>query len=325
MSRFCVATTLASAGCALILAVGQPARADELQDITRLYRQGQSDKALERIESYLATRQKYALGPDIAEARFIKGLVLAEQGKNAEAIQVFTRLTEDFPELPEPYNNLGVLYASQGQYEKSRLALEMAISTHASYATAHENLGDIYAKMASQAYDKALQLDRSNVTAQTKLALIRELVSLSGKTSRASARPESAKVAVASVAPALAQAKIEPPKPASLPAVTPAPAPRPENPKAAPEVRPAPAVALAQGNTDAQAAVLATLDGWAKAWSSKNVPGYLSYYGTDFKLPGGEQRAEWERSRKERIDRPKSIGVAIESPRVAPVDANRAA
>src|ERR1039457_7420223 len=67
------------------------------------------------------------------------------------------------------------IYASQGQYDKARTALEMAIRTHPSYATAHENLGDIYAKMASQAYDKALQLDHGNTATQTKLAMIQNL------------------------------------------------------------------------------------------------------------------------------------------------------
>src|SRR5204862_2623498 len=112
-----------------------------------------------------------------AQARFLKGLIYTQQGKTAEAIKIFTSLTEDYPDLPEPYNNLAVLYAGQGQYEKARQALEMAIRTHPSYATAHENLGDIYAKMASQAYDKALQLDRSNQAAQGKLNLIKDLFS----------------------------------------------------------------------------------------------------------------------------------------------------
>ena len=145
------------------------AQADELQDVNQLFKEGQFDRALDRVNAYLATRPKDARG------RFLKGIILTEQNKPNDAIKIFTELTQDFPELPEPYNNLAVLYASQGQYDKAKVALEMAIRTHPSYATAHENLGDIYAKMASQAYDKALQLDKSNTTAQTKLNLIREL------------------------------------------------------------------------------------------------------------------------------------------------------
>jgi len=147
------------------------AQADPLQEANQLFRQGQLDRALERVNSFLSSRPKDARG------RFLKGLILTEQNKPDDAIKVFTELAQDYPELPEPYNNLAVLYASQGAYDKARNALEMAIRTHPSYATAHENLGDIYAKMASQAYDKALQLDRSNQAAQSKLNLIKELFS----------------------------------------------------------------------------------------------------------------------------------------------------
>src|SRR3990172_3862933 len=101
--------------------------------------------------------------------RFLKGLILTEQSKSTEAISVFTKLTEDFPRLPEPYNNLAVLFAATNQYEKSRAALEMAIRTNPTYATAHENLGDVYAKLASQAHSKALQLDAGNTAVPPKL------------------------------------------------------------------------------------------------------------------------------------------------------------
>lgn len=327
MSRFRIAAILLSLSCALLVTFAQPARADELQDISKLYKQGQLDKAMERLDGFLASRPKDAQGPKIAQGRFLKGLILAEQGKNAEAIQVFTRLTEEYPELPEPYNNLAVLYASQGQYDKARHALEMAINTHPSYATAHENLGDIYAKMASQAYDKALQLDKGNVTAQTKLALVKELFSTNGKVNRAPTKTEAPKAApTPAPVPAPAPARTEPPKPAAAPAAAPAPAPapaKPEAPKPAPEAKPAPAAAE-PSKADAEAAVLKTLNGWAKAWSNKNVAAYLAYYAKEFKTPGGENRAAWEKSRKERIGKPRSIHVGIESPRVSLTDASHA-
>jgi ketosteroid isomerase-like protein len=180
--------------------------------------------------------------------------------------------------------------------------------------------------MASQAYDKALQLDKGNVTAQTKLSLVKELFSASGKVNRAPAKPEAPKSAPAPAAsaPVIAPAKPEPPKPAPAPVATPAPpAPaKPEAVKPAPEVKPAPAPV--ESKVDAEAAVLKSLNGWAKAWSNKNVAGYLGYYSRDFKAPGGESRAGWEKSRKERIGKPKSIQVSIESPRVTFSDANHA-
>jgi tetratricopeptide (TPR) repeat protein len=159
------------------------ARADELQDITALFRQGNQAQALDRVNAYLAGN------PKDAHARFLKGLILTEQGKNQEATKVFQALTEDYPELPEPYNNLAVLYAAQGQYDKARTALEMAIRAHPGYATAYENLGDIYARMASQAYDKALQIDKNNPTAKMKLEMIRELFAKGATPSLKSSAP----------------------------------------------------------------------------------------------------------------------------------------
>ncbi len=155
---------------ACVILAGAPALANEIQDINQQFRKGDLAGALDRANRYLAKN------PKEAQARFLKGLILADQGKTNDAIDVFTALTEDYPELPEPYNNLAVLYASQSKYEAAKNALEMAIRTHPSYATAHENLGDIYAKMASLAYDKALALDNKNAAAQTKLALIQDMI-----------------------------------------------------------------------------------------------------------------------------------------------------
>ena len=161
---------LALATALLMVSQVQPVfAANSYEDASKLFKQGNYAGAMERVETVIAAN------PRDARARFLKGLILTEQNKPVEAIKVFTALTEDYPELPEPYNNLAVLYASQGQYDKARNSLEMAIRTHPSYAIAHENLGDVYAKMASEAYDKALQLDRSNAAAQTKLAMIKDL------------------------------------------------------------------------------------------------------------------------------------------------------
>jgi Flp pilus assembly protein TadD len=164
LSRF-FAAIVASA-----MLTSTPLLASEIQEINQQFRQGDLAGALDRTDRYLASNPKDAQG------RFLKGLILADQGKTADAIAVLSGLTEDFPELPEPYNNLAVLYASQGKYDNARDALESAIRNHPDYATAHENLGDLYAKMATIEYGKALALDGKNATAQTKLALIRNML-----------------------------------------------------------------------------------------------------------------------------------------------------
>jgi len=268
--------------CLLGFFAAPAARADDLQDAQRLLKAGQRDQALERVNRALAAN------PKDPQARFLKGLIFTEQGKQTEAIEIFTKLTQDYPNLPEPYNNLAVIYASQGQYDKARAALEQSIRTHPSYATAYENLGDVYAKLASQAYGKALQLDASNTGAQNKLSLVRELVREPG-------------IKPAAVA-AAATPKEAPKEPAKPPVVAQK---SPEKPAAA--EKPA---------ADARAEVLKTVNAWAQAWSKKDADAYLAHYAKDFKTPGGEARADWEKGRRSRIGAPKSISVGVESAKV---------
>src|SRR4051812_12806029 len=289
-------------------AAAAQSQSDDFTEAGKLFRAGQQAQALERVDNFLKANPKDARG------RFLKGLILTEQGKQADAIKTFTGLTEDYPELPEPYNNLAVLYASQGQYDKARTALEMSIRTHPSYATAHENLGDIYAKMASQAYDKALQLDKSNTAAQTKLEMIKELFS-SG--SRASGKP----AASATTSTIVAAAKPAPAAPAPPPVAV---APTSATPSA-PITASKPVEAPAKPAPAAETEVLKSVNHWAKTWSDNDVAGYLACYAADFQTPGGEPRADWEASRKIRIAKPKKIDVRVESPKVKFADNNRVA
>jgi len=292
------AAALAFAGAALA------APADDLREAQKLYAQGRLQPAMERVDAYLKTQ------PREPQGRFLKGLILTEQKKEPEAIQVFTGLTEDFPELPEPYNNLAVLYASLGNYDKAKSALELAIHTHPSYATAHENLGDIYAQLASRAYDRALQLDKNNTTAQVKLAMVKDI--FVAPKSIAPPKAEPAKVAKAEPA-RVEPAKVESARPEAKapPKAEPA---KQEPAKAEPKA--AAAKAAAPGADD-KAAVTAAIEGWARAWSAKDVKSYLAAYAPDFETPGGEPRAAWEQQRSERIERPKSIEVVVKIQSIA--------
>jgi len=273
-----------------LAALSQMAFADEYSDVTKLMRAGQNSEALARADQYLAGK------PKDPQMRFLKGVTQAELGKPADAINTFTKLTEDYPELPEPYNNLAVIYASQNQYDKARAALEMAIRTNPSYATAHENLGDVYARLASQAYSKALQLDSSNTGVQPKLALIRDLFAGTKGTKVAAAAPAPAPVAKPAPSPAPAAAPAPAAKPAPAPAAaTPSPAPTPTKAAAGGEAK------------DVEAAVNA----WVNAWGSKDMKAYLAAYGSDFDNGGKSSRKEWEEDRRARIMGKSSISVKI--------------
>ena len=246
------------------------AHADELKEISQLADQGQTAVALDRVNTYIAANPKNAQG------LFLKGVLLAEQGRRDEAIKIFTDVTEKFPNLPEPYNNLAVLYADQGQFDKARKALETAIKTHPSYATAHENLGDIYARMASEAYDKALQLDTGNTRAQGKLSLIKDLFGTGNKTTIAAKEPVK-NVTANQVNTAQADAK------------------------------------KTNGSAPANAndAITAAVNNWSQAWASKNLDKYFASYGAGFKPAKGQSRQAWEQQRRERIAKPSKISVEL--------------
>lgn len=300
MTRFKRINQLAALS-ALLLCFNLSSTADEIQDANKLFKRGQPAQALVKVDAILAAQ------PKDAQARFLKSLILSEQGQTDDAVRILTALTEDYPELPEPYNNLAVLYAGQGQYEKAKIALEKALRTHPSYATAHENLGDIYAKMASQAYDRALQLDRSKGSPATKLSTIKDMQTPVAKVAVT-------KTQLASVSAPVAANPVSPA--ATVPAAPPA------TPAAATNTEPAtpkPAAAEA-ANSGANDEVLKALNEWAAAWSARNANKYLAMYAKEFKAPNNETRSSWEKQRRERISKPQPIVVSVSNARVKMLD-----
>jgi tetratricopeptide (TPR) repeat protein len=279
-TRSRVVATLGAIALAM-LATGLAAQ--DSQEVNRLIRGGQLAAASEKVDAILARN------PKDATARFQKGVILAEQGKTNEAISMFQALTEDYPELPEPYNNLASLFAAKGQYEKAKTALEMAIQTNPQYGTAYENLGDVYAKLASQAYDKALQLDKANATAQAKLAAIRGAFGASAK-SAPGAQP---------VAPA--QPKAEPAKPAASGVKPTASAPTAATPLAKPAAD--------------SGAVMQAVAAWVNAWSARDLDAYLASYSKAF-VPEGKSRDEWEAARRTSFPATRGVQVSIEQSQV---------
>mmetsp|Transcript_5585 Transcript_5585/g.10748 ORF Transcript_5585/g.10748 Transcript_5585/m.10748 type:complete len:109 (+) Transcript_5585:2-328(+) len=78
-----------------------------------------------------------------------------ELGQRAQAKGIFTSLTQDFPDLADPYNNLAVLHAAGGQLDEAKSALEQALRLQPDHAQAQENLGDVLVRLALRAYQQA--------------------------------------------------------------------------------------------------------------------------------------------------------------------------
>ncbi|AXQ31858.1 tetratricopeptide repeat protein [Solimonas sp. K1W22B-7] len=266
------------AAAAIVFASAPVLAASVAEEAQSLLNQGNAADALRKVETHLQAN------PQDAQARFVRGLALVRLNRTEQAIRVFADLTRDYPQLPEPYNNLAVLYAQQGDYERARDALEAALATHPSYATAHENLGDIYAALAGASYNRALMLDPGNGALRRKLGLVGQLDNT----------PSDPATTVAAPAPRAA------PAPAA----------------AAPMPPPAAAPAATEVDAATTQAVNATLASWSQSWAGKNLEAYFALYAPDFQPEGGLSRGAWEAQRRDRITRPKRISVKAVNPQI---------
>jgi len=269
---------------------------------------------LEQAEKLV--RQERQRAPDDIQLRFLDGLIKAQTSQADKSIEIFRKLSEEQPSLPEPLNNLGVLYASKGQYEEAKAAFEKALKTNPSYAAANKNLSDVYAQLAKKSYARALQVDEKTKAVPIQFTLLGAM---------GMSKPEAPGLGVKPVTPITATAPAQgltlnapkaPEKPlavapvvppaAKLPAersnsVTKAPAPLP---------KPEPTRAATAEKADTRA-IEAALQAWAQGWSNKNVDQYLGAYSASFDTPKGLSRKEWEAERRVRIASRKYIRVKL--------------
>ncbi len=270
----------------LTLTIVAPNGFTETTELNKIQRLLQSGRTEEALESVNAYLSNH---PNDAEGLFKKGLILARMNQTDQAIDVFNRLTKDYPELPEPYNNLAVLYSSRGEFDKARDILLTAVKAHPDYATAYENLGDLYVNLAGMAYGRALQIDRRNANVQTKLAMINDLSSPTPKSYGVTVLPS-----------ADADILVQTPTSATKD------------------------VTVSLPQSDESKLVLSTINDWARAWSSKDANTYLSFYTEEFVPSPHMSRATWEATRRRRIERPRTISVSVEEPRINFVDSTDA-
>ena len=146
-----------------------PGLSIELADAAKLIREGHYAEARAKVDAVLAGDAKNP------QARFIRGVIETDEGDGDEAFATFQGLTEDYPELPEPHNNLAVIWAKRGRYDKARIELQAALAINPDYAIAHESLGDVYSRLAAGEFERATTIDKGNKSAQAEIELVREL------------------------------------------------------------------------------------------------------------------------------------------------------
>lgn len=331
----------------LAFSVPSLAGADPASDAARYVKEGNYAAAIERL------RAAAPFTKEQVQERFLHATALAGMGERARAVKEFEALIADYPDNPEPYNNLAALYASEGKLEQAKEVLERAMRTDARYAAVYGNLSAIYVEMARASYAKALRLKETAPAPELRMLYAmgtsgtqREITvaavapALSpAKTVPETTTPESKPVTFAQAA-ITEQVPPSPPAPVTVATAEPtspvvsaetapasassdseAPAVEPASVKAAPVSAP-PATRMAQSAP--QEEVRAMLEAWAAAWSHQDVETYLSFYAPDFAPPRGMARADWEAERRARLARPGHIEVTLEDIEVRPRGADAA-
>jgi len=154
----------------LLLLPWAAVRADEAAEVQHLIRSGDLAQALQRAQRAAAQQ------PRDAPVRFLEGVILIDLQRDAEALSVFQRVSEDFPELPDPFNNIALLHARAGRLDAARIALETALRNDPSHVTARANLGEIYLRLAIQAWETVAATLPGDSAVRRRLQLARELI-----------------------------------------------------------------------------------------------------------------------------------------------------
>ena len=126
--------------------------------INQLIKNNQLILALEKVDQWLD------LQPNAALPLFLKARILTTNGKNDQAVTIYEKVIEVEPDLPEAYNNLGLIYAAEGNLEKATRYFQLGLQTNPTYATLYQNLSTLYATRAISAYRKALRGTKANET-----------------------------------------------------------------------------------------------------------------------------------------------------------------
>jgi len=147
--------------------VSTATQSDPHDQVKKLLRQEKFESALVLVDKYMA------INPRDPQMRFWKAWITDRSGNHVVALELYLSLTQDYPEIAEPFNNLAVLYAAKGQYAAAKEALDAALRANPNYAEAHENLGDVMVQLARQSYQRAFQLHPALTSIQRKIELLK--------------------------------------------------------------------------------------------------------------------------------------------------------
>lgn len=137
--------------------------------IEELLKNGSAAQALELADLGIRKNERSA------QLRFMRAVALENLGRTEEAVKALRALVADFPEIPEPYNNLAVIEAGMGNLEEAVGHLTQALRINPDFALARKNLGDVYLALARESYEQASQKLPNNRILARRLAALKNL------------------------------------------------------------------------------------------------------------------------------------------------------
>ena len=155
---------------AWLLGAGALAAASLPDEVNSLLAAGRTAEALQRSE------QALMVSPRDAQARFVHGVVLMELRRDAEAMEQFERLAQEFPELPEPLNNIALLHARAGRLDTARLTLESALRNDPGHRAARANLAEVHLMLAVAAWEQLARTGPLDPRQSRRLEAVRALL-----------------------------------------------------------------------------------------------------------------------------------------------------
>jgi Flp pilus assembly protein TadD len=317
----------------------------EIAKILRLSQQGQHKAALTAIDKLIAEN------PNMAAAKLTKGIVTNQMGDKTSAKSIFTQLMAAYPDRPEAFNNLAVIYAEEGNFAQAIETLQQAFQTHPSYAQVHSNLKELYATLASQAYNKALDL--GSIAASPELTMIDRVPSdISGNSSdqlllvsnaaTLSAPLQQQEANPAEVIPTLTKADVTKQSPnviqtekkatetAAISNKNQPPVNEPIIHEAEPEPtnhivealdtklenqqvadQAVPSKAVSAPLASTEQEITQSLQNWAQVWSNKDYQGYINAYTPMYRPNVKLSHQQWVTQRQQRITKPKFIRIDV--------------
>jgi tetratricopeptide (TPR) repeat protein len=276
--------------CCLLVS-GMAFAADSMQQLIEQKQYAQAVQAGEQI-----LRQT----PNHASTRFLTAYAHQMTGETDKAIKMYQALIRDKPELPEPRNNLAMIYLGKGDYDQASQLLISAINTNISYSIAYANLSQVYKGIASESYRRAVsQSDApAKYTHDIELTAITWLDNQDTTTTTQIASLPTTKAT--STDPVIKEPAVK----ISTVAVS----------------KPTPTLVNA-ANQDTL--LIEKVRKWAKAWSSKDFANYTASYASDYR-DKFSTHTQWVEYRRGRILGPGSIKVEIADFTVKQRDSNRA-